>query len=490
MLLSELLAGLTEHNVPVLSVSSVVSDSREACEGSVFVALAGYGAEHGLSYAEQAIKCGAAAVLWEPTQKVSVAPEFEGCVVLEVADLQHKLGTIAARFYDHASRDLAVVGITGTDGKTSCAWMLLRAWQLLKQQAAMIGTLGKGSVGALQRGAFTTPFPLELQSDLAGFKRDGVSHVAVEVSSHALHQARVAAVEFDVAVLTNLGRDHLDYHGNVQQYAAAKKRLFTEYNPRVAVLNIDDAFGAELANDALAAEVFSYGQGPATVQATDVDVSGGLSFVLNYQGQSHAIKTQLLGRFNVHNALAVAATLLAQGFDVADVVSVLAQIKAPPGRLEVFSNEQQHVVVDYAHTADALSAALSSMREVTAGSLSCVFGCGGDRDTGKRALMAQAAEQNADAVWVTDDNPRTESPAAIFADIETGFTGSKDVIWNHSRQGAIADAVSQLAANDWLLVAGKGHEDYQLIGQERLHFSDRECVAELLGLEKPEALYA
>lgn len=490
MLLSELLAGLSDHNVPDLMITQVVSDSREACQGSVFVALAGYGAEHGLHYAEQAIENGAIAVLWEPSNKQLTAPALSGILILEISALQQKLGIIAARFYGEPSRDLAVVGITGTDGKTSCAWMLQQAWQLLQQQAAMIGTLGKGAQGALQRGAFTTPFPLELQSNLASFKRDGVSHVAIEVSSHALDQARVAAVKFDVAVLTNLGRDHLDYHGDVQQYADAKRRLFTEYQPRVAVLNIDDAFGARLVEDQLDAEVVSYGLSPATVQATDVQLSGGLSFVLNYQGQRYAVGTQLLGRFNVHNALAVAATLLTQGFDVADVVSVLGQIQAPPGRLEVFSNDQQHVVVDYAHTADALSAALSSMREVSTGSLSCVFGCGGDRDTGKRALMAQAAEQFATSVWVTDDNPRSESPAEIFADIKAGFSVAENVTWIHSRRDAIADAVSQLAANDWLLVAGKGHEDYQLVGQKRQHFSDRECVAELLGLEKPEALYA
>lgn len=490
MQLPELLKNITQESVPNLSILALVSDSRDATAGCLFVALAGYGGPHGLLFAQQAVQQGAIAVLWEPADNAPELPDFAGVFVLAVPNLQQQLGLLSARFYGNPSNNLSVVGITGTDGKTSCAWLLVQAWQALGQRAAMIGTLGKGEPGALRRGSFTTPFPLELQAELADFKKDHVSHVAMEVSSHALEQSRVAAVHFDVAVLTNLGRDHLDYHGSLEAYQASKKLLFTRCQPRIAVVNADDEFGERLIAEQGTDELISYGLGPATLQALNINQQGGLSFTLRYAGNDYAIATKLLGDFNVYNLLAVLATLLAQGFSVEQSAAALTHLQAPPGRLERFSSGAAQVVVDYAHTADALTATLKTLRSATPARLLCVMGCGGDRDRGKRALMASAAERYADWVCVTDDNPRSESPDAIFSDIRSGFTEPDAVLWQHDRAAAIAAAVAEMREGDTVLVAGKGHEDYQLLGDERRYFSDRAVVSELLKLPAPEALYA
>lgn len=491
MQLPLLLNGLTDQAVPDLAVTGITSDSRNVAAGNLFVALAGYGATHAISYAEQAVAAGAIAVIWEPNAKVAEAPELSAAFVLAMPDLQAVLGVIASRFYGEPSQRLAITGITGTDGKTSCAWLLNQAWNQLGENSAMIGTLGKGRLGALERGSFTTPFPIELQSNLARFETQGVSNVAVEVSSHALDQNRVAATRFEVAVLTNLSRDHLDYHGSEENYAAAKQRLFTGCEPSVAVLNTDDAFGAEWAGELKASgrKVLTYGLENADVTACHPEQNGGLSFTLHYQNSGFEVHTSLLGDFNIYNLLAVATVLLAQGVELSQVAQALRAIKAPPGRLEMFE-KQRRVVVDYAHTPGALEAALLSLRKATDGLLVCVFGCGGDRDRGKRELMAQAAERLADVVWVTDDNPRNENPEQIFADIREGFAEPEKAQWVHDRGEAIDTAISSLAPEDILLVAGKGHEDYQLVGPQRLHFSDREFVAKKLGVAKPEALYA
>jgi len=491
MQLSLLLDGLTDQLVPDLELAGISTDSRTVVTGGAFIATAGYGPQHGLAYAAQAVAAGAVAILWQPTANTQVSPQFEGVFTLALPQLEQQLGTIAARYFGEPSQRLSVTGITGTDGKTSCAWLLNQAWQQLGLESAMIGTLGKGRLGALERGSFTTPFPIELQSDLATFEANGVSHVAMEVSSHALDQARVAATRYEVAVLTNLTRDHLDYHGSEENYAAAKKKLFTDYAPAIVVLNADDPIGAEWAEE-LAAQgkrVLTYGLGNGDVSAADINRHGGLNFALHYQNSGFAVNTNLLGDFNIYNLLAVAAVLLAQGVSLPEVAQALRSIKAPPGRLEMFQ-QRRRVVVDYAHTPGALEAALIALRQSTDGLLVCLFGCGGDRDRGKRELMAQAAERLADLVWVADDNPRCEDPEQIFADIREGFAEPEKVQWVHDRGEAISAAISALAPEDILLVAGKGHEDYQLIGPQRLDFSDRDFVAAQLGLSKPEALYA
>ena len=488
--LPQLLEGLLSVDVPDLAVMAVATDSRDVQPGALFIALAGFGGPHGLSFAEQAVEAGAIAVLWEPADNAPELPALSCAFVLAVPGLQHMVGVIAARFYGEPSTQMSVVGITGTDGKTSCAWLLLQAWQQLQQDACMVGTLGKGRLGQLERGAFTTPFPVELQSNFAGFAASECQNVAMEVSSHALDQGRVAATQFDVAVLTNLARDHLDYHGTVEAYAEAKQKLFDEYQPRAWVLNADDKFGQKLAAAAPAAtEVITYGLGEAVLQARNVQRQPGLVFELCYQGQTYNVETTLLGDFNVYNLLAVAAVLVAQGASIEQAVSCLENIQSPPGRLELFDSGRARVVVDYAHTPAALSASLESLRNVTSGRVLCVFGCGGDRDAGKRPLMAAAAEKHAHLVWVTDDNPRSESANVIFEDIRAGFVEPERVCFVHDRASAIAAAAAELQADDILLVAGKGHEDYQLLGDERRYFSDREEVAALLGLPKPEALY-
>lgn len=488
-LLNGLLPQQAAQSVPNVSISAIADDSRQVQAGGLFIALAGFGGQHGLHFAEQAVAAGAVAIIWEPSDNAPELPTLDCAAVFAIPNLQHCYGVIAARFYGQPSAEMAVVGITGTDGKTSCAWMLTQAWSALGLQAAMLGTLGKGQLGQLQRGAFTTPFPVELQQSLAAFRSQSVTQVAMEVSSHALDQGRVAATKFDVAVLTNLSRDHLDYHQTEAAYAAAKQRLFTDYAPRAAVVNTDDEFGRQLLNNTNAATL-SYGLGVADVSAKSISQHGGIGFELHYQQQCETVSTQLIGDFNVYNLLAVAAVLLQQGVALADIAAALAQIKAPPGRLELFQTKHQQVVVDYAHTPNALAVALKALRSRYAGRIHCLFGCGGDRDKGKRALMAEAAEQYADVVSVTDDNPRSESAAEIFADIRGGFNKPSAVTFEHDRATAIRQAIAGLNQDDVLLVAGKGHEDYQLLGYERRHFSDREEVANCLGLPKPEVLYA
>lgn len=491
MQLPQLLEGLVDVPVPDVTISAVATDSREVVKDSLFIALAGFGGPHGLEFAEQALNAGAVAVLWEPADNAPNIGPLACDVVLSIAELQALVGVIAARFYDNPSEKMSVVGVTGTDGKTSCAWLLLQAWAALDKPAAMIGTLGKGSKNALRRGAFTTPFAVELQSDLADFASADIECVAMEVSSHALDQGRVTATQFDAAVLTNLARDHLDYHGTVGAYASAKAKLFTDYGAKNWVLNTDDAFGRGLAERASGdVQIYSYGIEAETLKASNLRRMPNLCFDVEYQGECYAIETCLLGDFNVHNVLAVMAVLLSQGVEMVALTEVVKNIQAPPGRLELFATDSAKVVVDYAHTPGALEASLASLKAVSVGRVMCVFGCGGDRDTGKRALMAKAAEAGADLVWVTDDNPRSEAPSAIFDDIRGGFDNAGAVEFVHDRAEAIAAAVAVLRADDILLVAGKGHEDYQLLGNERRHFSDREVVAGLLGLDKPEALYA
>jgi UDP-N-acetylmuramoyl-L-alanyl-D-glutamate--2,6-diaminopimelate ligase len=485
--LATLLQGIATPERDV-ALSDITLDSRAVRPGSVFLACRGE-RHHGLDFAQAAVGQGAAAILWEPEEGRSLPELPSQIIVTPVPQLTALASELAGRFFGLPSQQLTVVGITGTNGKTTSAWLLAQALTACGRPSAYLGTLGAAFEGRLEAGEFTTPDAVSLQRRLAGFRAQGAACVALEVSSHALTQSRAAAVRFDAAVFTNLTRDHLDYHGSLEAYAAAKASLFDAEGLRLRVLNADDAIGAAL----LAREGF--GQAIATsrradflprvgqpwLQAVDIEsATTGLRFALRSSFGDAQVASSLIGAFNVDNLLAVLGVLLGSGVPLADAVVALRAVTAPPGRMAVQGGGRLPlVVVDYAHTPDALEKALRALRAHCTGRLWCVFGCGGDRDIGKRAQMGRIAATLADAVIVTDDNPRSEDPAAIVRDILKGLAGHQAVVL-HDRTAAIAQAIIRAAPGDAVLVAGKGHEAFQIVGTERRPFSDGHCVQQAL----------
>ena len=460
-LLAPLLDGFADAGaLGDLRICGLSLDSRQVRPGEAFVALHGT-RTHGIAFAAEAVARGAALVLAEAPAVAGFTP---GVPVLWIDDLHARLGEIAARFYDHPSRTLRVVGITGTNGKTSTVQLITQALARLGHTAASIGTLGAGLYGALDEGERTTPDAISVQRLLARFRDQGATHVAMEVSSHALQQGRVGAVAFEVAAFTNLTRDHLDYHGTMEAYGAAKARLFAWPGLKAAAINVDDAFGRVLA-DRLPAGVRALRtsvMGEADVSAEAIVTSAeGLAFEITTPWGAHAIRSALLGRFNVANLLAVVACLGALGEPFARIVEVIQTLAPVNGRMNRLGGDGRHplVVVDYAHTPDALEQALAALRAHCAGRLICVFGCGGERDAGKRPQMGAIAERLADVAIVTDDNPRGEDGDAIVAQIRAGMQRSAMV--ERDRAGAIGMAIAQAGADDVVLIAGKGHETYQ-----------------------------
>lgn len=470
-------------------VRAVSSDSRAVQPGSLYLACAGE-RQHGLDFIEDALSAGAVAVAWEPDKRYpdGPGPLARKVPAIAVTDLQHKVGVIADRFYGHPSQHLNVVGITGTNGKTSCSHYIAQVLSADHQSCGVIGTLGYGIYGELQPASHTTPDAVTVQSQLARMLQAGVQHVVMEVSSHGLVQGRVSGVKFSMAVLTNLSRDHLDYHTHESAYASAKQILFDWPGLSWRILNLDDDFGREMLNMP-GAPCLGYGFSTRVRQATEFYVYGsglhadasGLRFHIETHLGHADIHSKLLGRFNASNLLAVTAVLLSLGYTLDALVQRLADVQAVAGRMERFSAaDKPLMVVDYAHTPDALRVALEAAREHAGGKLWCVFGCGGDRDRGKRPMMAAVAEQLSDHVMLTDDNPRSEDAVQIIRDIQAGFARPEQVPVTHDRASAIKAVFEQAAANDLILVAGKGHEDYQLMGGQRLSYSDRETVAKLL----------
>jgi UDP-N-acetylmuramoyl-L-alanyl-D-glutamate--2,6-diaminopimelate ligase len=472
--LDRLLGAEPAAGVPPIALSGLSLDSRSLRPGEAFVALRG-ASQHGLRHAQQALDAGAVAVLFEPPAPADCAPP-EGAIA--VPGLRARLGEIADRCYGSPSRALVLVGVTGTNGKTSTVQLLAQAFALEGHRAGSIGTLGAGLVGQLQPGERTTPDVIAVHRLLAELRDAGASHVAMEVSSHALDQGRVDAVSFDVGVFTNLTRDHLDYHGSMQAYGEAKARLFAR-GLEAAVINRDDAFGRELlrrhAGSLRCIGLSAAGDPEADLYAANLDFGPhGLAFDLVHGARRASIESPLLGRFNVDNLLAVAGVLLALGRDFDTVAALLPRLAPVAGRMNRLGGEgaMPLVVVDYAHTPDALVQALASLRPHTPGRLICVFGCGGERDRGKRPQMAAAAEAGADRVIVTDDNPRGEDGDAIVVEILSGFATPEAVGIERDRARAIGLAIAGAGAGDTVLVAGKGHEPYQEIGGRRLPFDD------------------
>lgn len=488
MRLSDLLEGYIDtpvkNNPEILGMAL---DSREVQAGYLFVALQGT-REHGLAYAERAIAEGAAAILWESSAELSAHDLQHQVPMIEIQDLGHKLGEIAGRFYGHPSHQMTVFGVTGTDGKTSVAHILAQALDDQDLRAGYIGTLGYGLVGALRKTAHTTPDAIHLQAHLAELQAQKLRWLALEVSSHALDQGRVEGVSFDVAIFTNLTRDHLDYHGDLEAYAAAKRRLFQRPGLNAAVINLDDPYGDALADSLQASlRVLGYGINQSeyemeAIVAEDIhfEPSGIRARVKTPWGEGD-LHSALLGRFNVYNLLAALGAMLVEGVALQEALLSLRQVATVPGRMEPFGGEGRPLsVVDYAHTPAALEHVLSALREHCRGRLWCLFGCGGDRDQGKRPLMAAVAEQLADEIIVTNDNPRGEDPRQILDQIMQGFTHPEAVRIETERAKAIALALSEAGPDDVVLVAGKGHETVQIIGDERIRLSDREEVLRCL----------
>ncbi len=476
MLADRLLTGIAECGaLGAVEITGLSLDSRALAAGMAFVALRGT-RQHGIAYADAARRAGAALILAEAPPPLDL-PAANDTVWID--RLGARLGEIAARFHGDPSRALVVVGITGTNGKTSSVQLLTQALELLGARAASIGTLGAGLHGHLQPAARTTPDAIAVQGLLAEFRAAGASHVAMEVSSHALDQCRVGGVHFRVAAFTNLSRDHLDYHGSMQAYGAAKARLFDWPQLGCAVINRDDAFGAQLCGR-LHAGVrlldFSASGDPqaalrASALASDAD---GLSFTLHAGLRSTALRSPLLGRFNVANLLTVAGCLLGLGFDFDAVAGVLPQLQPIRGRMNRLGGSTRPlVVVDYAHTPDALEQALTALRAHCRGRLLCVFGCGGERDAGKRPLMGAIAARLADLSILTDDNPRGEDAAAIIAAIRGGMPADAPAHIERDRARAIAQALCLAQAGDVVLIAGKGHETYQESAGQVRAFDDR-----------------
>ena len=487
--LTALLHGFAEMNDGrERMVTGLSVDSRSIQQGDLFIACDGSHVQ-GYEYIEQAIQSGAVAVVLDSNNNINKVARLDAVPVIAVDDLQNKLGLIADRFYDHPSQKMLVIGITGTNGKTSCAHFISQVLHSKSEPCGMIGTLGNGLYDDIKPGTHTTPLAIPLHGLISDLYDAGAKRLVMEVSSHGLEQNRVGGVQFDLALFTNLSRDHLDYHGDMESYANAKRMLFQIEGLQYAVINTDDAFGQSLLkeiSDVVSVVAYSLSgvaqQGVSTICVTQITLDkNGIVMQVDTPWGSGELRSSLLGRFNAENLLASMACLLVMGLQLEDVLERLAQIETVPGRMErIEGTNGPTVIVDYAHTPDALEHVLNAAREHCAGKLWCVFGCGGDRDQGKRALMGEVAARLSDYVIVTDDNPRHEDPKKIVNGILSGMNKREHVLVEHDRAMAIRNAIEKADKNDLVLIAGKGHEDYQLIRDEKRPFSDREYVKVLL----------
>lgn len=497
--LSTLLADLSlVDSAHDIVVSGLTLDSRSTAPGDLFLACRG-SRQNGWQFIDEAIRSGAVAVVVEAEGIPLLSKKSQP--VLPVAGLREKAGIIADRFFGHPSGDLTVIGVTGTNGKTSVSHFLgevLGGKYAADRRCGVIGTLGYGLYGDLHPGINTTPDPVTLHQLLAGMVDRDVRYAVLEVSSHGLDQGRVNGIAFDVAVLTNLSRDHLDYHGDMTRYAKAKSQLFETISLKHAVCNSDDEFGRAIV-DSLPAQVnpVTYGldgfvshakrtRRPRVLGRLRSGNRLGVAIDVFTPWGDGLLETDLIGQFNAYNLLAALAAVCTIGvpFDVA--LTRLSAAPSLPGRMERFgkADGQPLVVVDYAHTPEALQQVLKSVRALCVGRLWCVFGCGGDRDPGKRPMMGAAAEAYADDIVLTSDNPRNEDPDVIIDDILTGVRDKARVRIQPDRARAIGEVLNALKAGDIVVVAGKGHEAYQEIGSERRPFSDRDLIQSLLrGME-------
>lgn len=463
-------------------VQQVVADSRHVVPGALFVAVRGHHVD-GHAFLGDVLDQGATALLVEALpQELQARVEREGQTVVQVSNSRRALAAIAGAYYRHPSRQLTLIGVTGTNGKTTTTYLVEAILQAAGMSVGVIGTVENRFAGERVEATQTTPGALEVQSMLRQMRDCGVDVAVMEVTSHALDQDRVTGCEFAVCVFTNLSRDHYDYHGSEAAYYAAKARLFTEFPGRWHVLNLDDPYGRRLL-EASQSRVFTYGiDHEATLTPRDV-VHGldGIRLTLPTTKGTLEVKSSLAGRHNIYNLLASMAVGLALDVDAEAMLRGIEQLTQVPGRLErVDAGQDFYVFVDYAHTPAALEQVLRTVRAETPGRLITVFGCGGDRDPGKRPLMGRSAAAMSDYTVITSDNPRTEPPEAIVADIVAGVEPSRNYTTIVDREQAIAHAIAEAQCKDTVVIAGKGHETYQIVGQTRRHFDDREVAREAL----------
>lgn len=463
-------------------IHDVQNDSRHIKPGDLFIAYPG-AVTDGRHYIQQAIQAGAAAVLYDPVDFSLDSDLVNTIPLIAMPQLSKKLAMIAIHFYHHPADQLSVTGVTGTNGKTTIAYQLAQAYDLLGNHAAYIGTIGQGDVHALKPLANTTPDALCIQHLLHDYVADGIQQVCMEVSSHALSLGRVEGIGFCQAIYTNLSHEHLDFHGSMDAYAKAKASLFAIPTVQCAVINQDDAYSMLIQQHVPSTcRLLTYGiDHVADVRAMtwQTGMSGSTIDVVSPWGQ-HQLHTQSLGRFNLYNTLAVFTSLMASEIASVDaVVEVIGQLKPSPGRMEIVA-QNPCVIVDYAHTPDALENVLLTLVELKPQTLWIVFGCGGDRDRTKRPLMGRVASQYAHVVVLTNDNPRSEDPELIIQEIRQGMPANSHIHSIADRRAAIQYALNNANANDIILIAGKGHEDYQIIGSQRFVFSDQCVVREIL----------
>ncbi len=485
--LSELLRDIITVDSDI-NVTGVAIDSRAVQAGDLFLAYRG-SSVNGVDYIDAAIRSGAVAVAIDADETIDIKPIF--ITFVKVPGLRQRAGDIISRFYDEPSKAMQMIGVTGTNGKSTVSYMIAYALYVLGKQSAVLGTLGYGPFNQIEKGSTTTPDPVTLHSLLSEW-RNKIDTVVMEVSSHALDQGRVAGTAFDIAVFTNLSRDHLDYHLTLDDYADAKFQLFQLQGLKHAIVNINDAYGLKLI-DKLSAKInivaYSIQANPASLNNKNIALvycknleTEGLQTKIKIESPwgQFDIHTSMLGSFNVDNILAAFSTLCVAGFSADKVAETLSGFSGIPGRMEYFTAPGKPlVIVDYAHTPDALEKALLALRPYCRSELYCVFGCGGDRDVGKRSQMGGIAEKLADHIVLTNDNPRTEVAEDIVEDIVEGIQDKSSVTIKYDRSDAITNTFLNAQKDDVILIAGKGHENTQQIGTSLLPFSDRELARRL-----------
>ena len=484
--LAHLLAGIPHRllaGTAQCRVGSMTADSRQVTPGSLFVAVRGL--QHdGHQFLSEALARGATALVVEaPTPQLLQRVQREGLVLVQVEQTRQALAKLARAYYDEPSRHLNLIGVTGTNGKTTTTYVVESILRAAGRSPGVIGTVNYRFAQQQVAAPQTTPDALYLQALLRRMVDAGVSDAVMEVSSHALTQDRVVGCDFAVCVFTNLSRDHYDYHGTEAAYFAAKARLFEEFSARWHVINLDDAYGQQLAQKSKT-RLLTYG---LTSEATLKPLTArhgldGIALTLPSTKGHLDIRSPLIGRHNVYNLLAGVAVAIALDIKAEAIVDGIAQLQQVPGRLErIDAGQDFYVFVDYAHTPSALEQVLSLVRAETRGHLITVFGCGGDRDPGKRPIMGQVATTLSDYTIITSDNPRTEDPSRIIDDITAGIESAHDYTTIVDRRRAIVEAVSLAQPQDTVVIAGKGHEDYQIIGQTRLYFDDCDVARRALG---------
>lgn len=469
-------------------VASLVADSRKVEPGALFVCMPSANTDSHAFLAQARGRGAEAALVHSEAGLRAAANEGLAAAWIPEKEFQEALWRIVREFHGSPTRALTLVGITGTNGKTTTAWIVRDALNALGRSCAYMGTLGLATPGGTRSLDNTTPFSVELNDRILEATRSGADSLAMEVSSHALEEHRADGLEFDCATFTNLTQDHLDFHGSMEAYAASKRRLFFELplqttKPFRAALNTDDAMGARWA-ESIETPCVTYGFDSGSLRGSALQVRvDGLELGLSYRGQGGTLRTRLAGHFNLSNCLAASATLLALGYTLEECLHGMESATPVPGRFESIPNERGvGVIVDYAHTPDALIKLLDSARRLTDGRLIAVFGCGGDRDRKKRPIMARVVSERSDLAVLTSDNPRTEDPLQILTDVRAGLAPESEALVIVDRAEAIAHAIGLAVPGDIVVIAGKGHEDYQIIGRTKHPMDDRRLAREALGV--------